>query len=122
MPRPERRQIPEQHTAKSVSTGQQASRASREFAGVFAFCTMNGQSGDGPDAWALRRSPKLANARWWRMMRSGREGGALGEELLTAQEMGRADALAMAQGIPGLTLMENAGCAVAQAACDMAPP
>jgi ADP-dependent NAD(P)H-hydrate dehydratase / NAD(P)H-hydrate epimerase len=46
----------------------------------------------------------------------------LGDELLSAQEMGRADALAMAQGIPGLRLMENAGCAVAQAACDMAPP
>jgi len=46
----------------------------------------------------------------------------LGEELLSAEEMGRADALAMAQGIPGLTLMENAGVAVAQAVRDMAPP
>jgi ADP-dependent NAD(P)H-hydrate dehydratase / NAD(P)H-hydrate epimerase len=46
----------------------------------------------------------------------------LSEELLTAQEMARADALAMARGIPGLTLMEHAGCAVAQAAGDMVPP
>ena len=46
----------------------------------------------------------------------------MGEELLSAEEMGRADALAMAQGIPGLTLMENAGGTVAQAVCDMAPP
>ena len=45
----------------------------------------------------------------------------MSEELLTAREMGRADALAMAQGISGLTLMENAGRAVAQAAGDMAP-
>jgi ADP-dependent NAD(P)H-hydrate dehydratase / NAD(P)H-hydrate epimerase len=46
----------------------------------------------------------------------------LSEELLTAHEMARADALAMAGGIPGLTLMENAGCAVAEAAGDMVPP
>ncbi len=46
----------------------------------------------------------------------------MGDELLSAEEMGRADALAMAQGIAGPTLMENAGGAVAQAVCDMAPP
>jgi len=45
----------------------------------------------------------------------------LSDELLTVQEMGRADALAMARGVAGLTLMERAGCAVAEAACAFAP-
>ncbi len=43
----------------------------------------------------------------------------VGDELLTAVEMGRADALAIAGGVTGLILMENAGAAVADTAARM---
>jgi ADP-dependent NAD(P)H-hydrate dehydratase / NAD(P)H-hydrate epimerase len=45
----------------------------------------------------------------------------LSDELLSVQEMGRADALAIARGVAGLTLMERAGCAVAEVAAAFAP-
>src|SRR5690349_20796880 len=50
------------------------------------------------------------------MVRIWRSALPAGDELLTPEEMGRADALAIKLGVAGLTLMENAGRAVADAA------
>ena len=41
----------------------------------------------------------------------------IGRQILTVAEMGRADAAAIAAGTPGITLMERAGTAVADAVC-----